>query len=220
MGEGGLLIAVNERDHGGGAGEGADERSERDEAAEWLRDYLADRGGEAPHKDLLKAARAQGFSEATLKRATRKAGVRSVGSGFQGGSAWKLQPHPDRHSDHSAHTSERELNGPNEGRMELAGSHSAQLAHVSMGDPAEPHARHVRQHSEGGAHGGHDGEHGAPPEPTPAGRLLGPDGEAPRSGQRAYACNRCGLTTPALVDMTGLPHPDCGGRFQPAEPVR
>jgi hypothetical protein len=233
----------------GSGGEDPDANTERDEAATWLRDYLTDCGGEAPRKDLLKAARAEGFSEATLKRATRKAGVRPVRSGFQGGSTWKLQPHPDRHSGHSDHTSERELNGLNESRMEQPDSHSAQSAHASMGDPAEPHARHVRQHSEGGEHGEHDGEHGAqpeddtkapkapahedvspsapslssspsPPEPTPAGRLLDLDSDAPRSGQRAYACNRCGLTTTALVDMTGLPHPHCGGRFQPVEPVR
>jgi AAA domain len=124
-------------------GEVPDGRTERDEAAEWLTAYLTVRGGEAPRRDLLKDAKAEGFSEATLKRAMRKAGVEAERSGFQGGSTWKLQPQSDRHSGHSDHTFERELNGPNEGRMEPADSHSAQSAHTLGGEPAEPNARRL-----------------------------------------------------------------------------
>jgi hypothetical protein len=124
-------------------GEGTGGRTERDEAAEWLTAYLTVRGGEAPRRDLLKDAKAEGFSEATLKRAMRKAGVGAERSGFQGGSTWKLQSHPDRHSGHSDHTSERELNGPNEGRMEPPDTHSAQSAHTPSGDPAEPNERRL-----------------------------------------------------------------------------
>jgi hypothetical protein len=181
------------------AGEGADERTERDEAAEWLSAYLTVRDGEAPRRDLLKEAKAEGFGEATLKRAMRKAGVRAERSGFQGGSTWKLQPHPDRHSDHSAHTSERELNGLNEGRMEPPGAHSAQSAHALRGESAEPDAHRLHRDD---------------------GHLLDLDGDAPPSGQRAYACDRCGHTTTAFTDMTGLRHAGCpaGGnaRFQAA----
>lgn len=36
-----------------------DERTERDEAVDWLRTYLADNGGEAPRRDLIKTARAE-----------------------------------------------------------------------------------------------------------------------------------------------------------------
>jgi putative DNA primase/helicase len=32
-----------------------------------------------------------------------------------------------------------------------------------------------------------------------------------------WRCGGCGHETPALVDMTGFRHPDCGGSFQPAE---
>jgi AAA domain len=121
-----------------GAGDGSNERTERDEAAKWLSAYLTDCGGEAPRRDLLKEAKAEGFSEATLKRAMRKAGVRAERSGFQGGSTWKLESHPDRHSDHSAHTSVRELNGPNESRMEPARPQSAQSAHAQAREPTGP----------------------------------------------------------------------------------
>jgi AAA domain len=187
----------------GAGSEDPDAKSERDEAAKWLRDYLAGCGGEAPRKDLLKAAKAEGFSEATLKRAARKAGVRSVRSGFQGGSVWTLQSHPDHHSGHSDHTSECELNGPNESRM---GS-------------AEPPCKHVDQ---------------LPPYPPPESEIacvcckrwvqsLGSDycehckaKDDSASGQHAYVCDRCGARRTAILDMAGLPHPDCGGRFQPA----
>jgi hypothetical protein len=48
----------------GAGSEDPEQRSEREEAAEWLRDYLIDCGGEAPRKDLLKAVRAEGFEGA------------------------------------------------------------------------------------------------------------------------------------------------------------
>ena len=48
---------------------GDDDRTERDEAASWLTDWLIGNGGTAPRKDVVKAARAAGFSERTLNRA-------------------------------------------------------------------------------------------------------------------------------------------------------
>jgi hypothetical protein len=50
------------------------------------------------------------------------------------------------------------------------------------------------------------------------GQLLEADGEVPGSGQRAFVCDRCGARRIAIVDMAGLPHPECGGRFRAAEP--
>ncbi len=52
------------------------DRTERDEAADWLTDYLIGNGGTAPRKDILRAARAAGYSQATLKRAKDAGGVR------------------------------------------------------------------------------------------------------------------------------------------------
>ncbi|WP_084219707.1 ATP-binding protein [Spirillospora albida] len=67
------------------------ERSERDEAAEWIVTYLADHGGEARFADILKAARAEGIAERTLKRARQRAGATSVRTGFPAVSVWRLQ---------------------------------------------------------------------------------------------------------------------------------
>ena len=78
-----------------------DERAERDEAAEWLRTYLADQGGEAAFKDLVKAARADGLAEHTVRRARARAGVEISRVGFPSTSVWRLQ------SEHSADSPDR-----------------------------------------------------------------------------------------------------------------
>jgi len=71
------------------------ERAERDEAADWLTGYLTTQGGEAPSRDILKAARADGIAEATLKRARYRAGVTSHPEGFPRRTLWRL---PDDHA--------------------------------------------------------------------------------------------------------------------------
>ncbi|WP_157429657.1 AAA family ATPase [Actinomadura oligospora] len=71
------------------AGDPAD-HSERREAADWLRDYLTSKGGEDAFPDLLKAARAEGISERTLRRARSRAGVVTERSGFPAKTVWRL----------------------------------------------------------------------------------------------------------------------------------
>ena len=64
---------------------------ERGEAAEWLRGYLLDKGGQAPANEVKQAALADDIAERTLKRAMAKAGVESVRQGFGKGSMWRLK---------------------------------------------------------------------------------------------------------------------------------
>ena len=72
--------------------DGGDEQSERDEAAEWLTDYLISNGGSAAAKDATRAAADQlGISKPTLTRARKKAGVSSVKDGMAGGWVWVLE---------------------------------------------------------------------------------------------------------------------------------
>src|SRR5258706_2717655 len=85
--------------------EEGDTRSERDEAAEWLTGYLIDQGGEARAGDVLKAARADGIAERTLKRARVRAGVTSERRGFGQGAVWVLDP-SGPHSGHSGQDSD------------------------------------------------------------------------------------------------------------------
>jgi hypothetical protein len=94
--------------------DGEDERTERDEAADWLRGYLIDHGGEAPAKDVFKAARADGIAERTLKRARDRAGVTSERRGFGTGSVWSLNP-LGPHSGRSGQHSDPGPNGTNGG---------------------------------------------------------------------------------------------------------
>ncbi|GAA1229597.1 hypothetical protein GCM10009676_10250 [Prauserella halophila] len=90
----------------------ADERSERDEAVEWLTSYLRDQGGTAAAADIFKAARADGIAEATLKRARKRAGVGSQRRGFGQGSEWTVDP-SGSHSAHSGQGTHADPNGPN-----------------------------------------------------------------------------------------------------------
>ncbi|MEV0446155.1 AAA family ATPase [Streptomyces spectabilis] len=68
----------------------AEERQERDEAADWLRGHVMDNGGEVQSRELLKAGAQAGFKAHTLRRAQRKAGVKSQKSDFGGGWVWRL----------------------------------------------------------------------------------------------------------------------------------
>lgn len=106
----------------GASGNDREERTERDEAAGWLNDYLTAHGGEAVREDVLKAAREAGFSEATLKRARTRARVVAKREGFPSRSMWRINaghaPQPDEpvssQSDQSAQLTEAELTAPTE----------------------------------------------------------------------------------------------------------
>lgn len=67
-----------------------EEISERDEAAQWLRGYLTDAGGEASAGDVLKAAERDGFAKRTVQRARHKVGVKSQRAGFGKQWVWAL----------------------------------------------------------------------------------------------------------------------------------
>jgi hypothetical protein len=107
----------NVRDILAEGGTDADSRTERDEAVEWLRDYLMHHGGSANRKDIVKAARADGIAETTLKRARNRLGVESGRVGvFGGGSRWSYDPAANTfgpRSGRSGQDAEAEPNGPN-----------------------------------------------------------------------------------------------------------
>jgi hypothetical protein len=74
----------------------ASDRSERDDAAEWLRDLLEREGGQLPAKEVKAAARAAGIAERTLDRAREKAGAKSKREGFGKDAVywWRLSSAP------------------------------------------------------------------------------------------------------------------------------
>ena len=67
-----------------------DDRTERDEAADWLTGYLTDTGGEAAPADAKKAARQAGIATRTLERARVRARVKLRRSGFPAQTVWAL----------------------------------------------------------------------------------------------------------------------------------
>lgn len=68
-----------------------DEKSERNECADWLSGFLLARGGSAPAADVRKAANIEGLAWRTVQRARDRAGVISERGGFQGGSLWSIR---------------------------------------------------------------------------------------------------------------------------------
>jgi RecA-family ATPase len=68
-----------------------EDRTERDEAADWLVDYLQRNGGECRAGDAIKAAARDGIAKSTLTRARQRAGVDSVKAGMSGGWVWSLR---------------------------------------------------------------------------------------------------------------------------------
>ena len=73
-----------------GAPESPAEHSEREEAAEFLRDVLA--GGPVAADELKKQARGAGIADRTLFRAKAELGVKAQKTGFRGGWVWSLSP--------------------------------------------------------------------------------------------------------------------------------
>ncbi len=67
-----------------------DERTSREEAKDFLRDFLA--AGPVGAKEAQSAARESGISDATLRRARLDLGVVLERAGFQGRSMWSLPP--------------------------------------------------------------------------------------------------------------------------------
>jgi archaellum biogenesis ATPase FlaH len=64
------------------------DRTQRDEAAEWLREVLAD--GPTPPKELIADGREHGHSEKTLRRAFKDIGGAPTKTGMDGGWLWSL----------------------------------------------------------------------------------------------------------------------------------
>lgn len=66
----------------------AEERSEVEEATEWLKEFLLEKRGEVARSEVMKQAKKEGFSEATVKRAKAKAKVAHKSLGFPKTSFW------------------------------------------------------------------------------------------------------------------------------------
>ena len=70
--------------------ESPEDRADRADAAAWLRAYLTEHGGDAEAADVFKAGERAGFSKDTLKRAKKRAGVRSEKAAFDAGWMWRI----------------------------------------------------------------------------------------------------------------------------------
>lgn len=101
--------------------EADEERSERDDAADWLRDALAEGSRRVP--ELMKDARAYGFSERTMQRARRAVGAVVEREGFGGHCRWSIPANPA----HTPHTRQPLEAGKNDGNGENGGEWAAEI---------------------------------------------------------------------------------------------
>jgi len=69
---------------------GNEERGATGEAADWLSDYVASKGGQVASSDAKKAGRAAGHAERTVKRAASKLRLIVTNSGFPRMTYWEL----------------------------------------------------------------------------------------------------------------------------------
>ncbi len=151
-----------------------EERSEREEAVEWLREALAD--GPRSAKGIFKEARSNGFSEKTLHRAKRGLGIRSVKTGFgkTGEWCWALskdgQPGPlDGQYLRVGHLKQ------DAGLARASDAGPALDGHIPNIDHLSGRADHLRQTADGGQPPGDSPPEGSeardvvPPTPAPLG---------------------------------------------------
>lgn len=69
----------------------SDERTERDEAVEWLLAYLEHHGGTVKRAEAIRDAKRDGIAQRTLERARDRAGIRSERAGFGQGADWTTE---------------------------------------------------------------------------------------------------------------------------------
>ena len=113
----------------------SDERTEKHEAADWLRELLRD--GRMTAGDVRKTANAVGLAWRTVQRARSLAGVETKREGFGRGATywWDMratEPPPQKPGTH--------------------GTHGAHAASKGFQGDVEPHARHACQSTEEGTH--------------------------------------------------------------------
>ena len=69
-----------------------DDQDDRTEVEAVVLDYLESQGGTASAGEVLKATRAAGLSDNTVKKARKKIGVKTVKAGMNGGWVWTVDP--------------------------------------------------------------------------------------------------------------------------------
>ncbi len=75
-----------------------EDNSERQEAAQWLREFLAE--GAKPKVDIEQQAKKAGFTMATLRRAATAIQIKKQKSGFNAGWEWSLPEDPHHEDAH------------------------------------------------------------------------------------------------------------------------
>ncbi len=113
------------------------ERSERDEAVEWLIGYLAERDGQAQAGDVIKAAGRDGITKTTLTRARQRAGVTSAKEGMRGGWMWSLEPRRVHEESEESEGSSSQGLDSSDSSVDSSGEHTGLVCQGCL-DPTDP----------------------------------------------------------------------------------
>lgn len=191
-----------------------DERSERDEAADWLSRWLTDQGGEAIASDAIKAGtRDAGIAKRTLQRARSRAKVSAVKEGFGGPWIWRLDPEgvtkgaEDDRNQNQAHMAPSVSSSPGVSQSSEHPEGAAGRPVPATVAPFAPTSERRREWQERGRNGGQPdppptpeaGRRGCPKHPSAP---LTSDGKCPQCIVEAvaarpelYRCPACDVPT-------------------------
>jgi Bifunctional DNA primase/polymerase, N-terminal/AAA domain len=172
-------------------------RTEQDEAADFLRSYLAH--GAQPSDDVKKAAAREGIAERTLQRARRTIGVEVERAGFQGGSTWALPFVPP-----PSGTDRGGTNGEGGTTVETQGDSATESAS----------AVHSCQSQESGTNGetpSSEPDESDTPPATPEARVVTESGP--------LTCSKCGRKV-ASAGVWRCPYVSCRAWFRTAKEDR
>jgi hypothetical protein len=112
LGESDRSVADILRDRGATS---ADDRSDLDEAGEWIVMFLTEVAGTgyAPAVEVIRAGSAAGFPKHTLQRARKRVGIRTTKADFGGGWVWVL-PEDDAQGDEGDASRETSSSSPSQ----------------------------------------------------------------------------------------------------------
>lgn len=105
------------------------------DAAEWLGDYIASKGGQVPSADAKRAGKAVGHPERTLQRATRRLKLIISSSGFPRITYWELPPETTPTLDIDDHGRARARGVPDigaTGATDRAEKHRGEISHTQI----------------------------------------------------------------------------------------
>lgn len=117
---------------------GEDHEDDRSEVEAVVTDYLISQGGSAPASEVLKATRAAGLNDNTVKKSRRKLGIETRKAGMGNGWVWTLGTPKVSKMSEGTHTREREPSGTFDASSGQAAIESSPVPPLAVAPEAPP----------------------------------------------------------------------------------